>query len=212
MSLPDDEIEGVVAFIHYMYEFDYTIAEPTHASALQSHAHIHSVADKYQCLGLKGVAARKFAKAARIHWRSPYFVEAIRFIYNAPSSSNQDLRGIVVNTTLERADRLVEFRDASADSPHAILSTAMLADEGEFSRDFICAMLRYKQRNISALDPNDVMMLELECQHCSGVWRLPKVNADYESIRKDCPICQQDTGLNPPILCKSNRTPEWVEA
>lgn len=212
MSLPDEEIDGVEALIRFMYESNDLVPDPWTEHALLAHVEVHRVPDKYKCVGLKRAAAQKFAAITRAHWRSSAFVESIKSIYSAPARSNQDLRDIVFNTALEHAHRFISAGQSSMTpgaGKHSGPFISLLEEEGGLSEDIIIAMLKYDNHIFTQSGPNNPMMVELKCNQCSGIWRQPKINNDFQSMVKACPSCDNNPKLSNDYV--ANGSPAWVE-
>lgn len=69
------------------------------SSGLYIHIQVSELADKYELPGLKALAMRKFASAAKEHWDSAEFVDALKKLYG--SSGCQEVHPVLKDAVVD---------------------------------------------------------------------------------------------------------------
>ncbi|QDS73368.1 hypothetical protein FKW77_007158 [Venturia effusa] len=192
ITLPDEEYNAIQGLLQHMYEFRYNGPGAEDASALAYHLDLYTVADKYQCAGLRQLAIERFSAAAHHNWNSPELVEAIKTIYKTPAVVNHKLRESALDVVLNHLKKLVssaDRRNYPRTSENDDTFTALLETEGEFSKDVIQAMLTHDDDSERRKWPSLINygMAEIKCLDCNTTWRISNRSEHFRPIEARCP-------------------------
>jgi hypothetical protein len=67
IDLKEDDPSMVELMVQFFYTFDYTSLEHSGIAPLDLHARVHTIADKYEVLGLKSIALAKFKSKLQLY-------------------------------------------------------------------------------------------------------------------------------------------------
>ncbi|KAI4953013.1 hypothetical protein J4E86_006551 [Alternaria arbusti] len=126
IDLPEDEPKMVAALIRYLYlgvydgeTFDdshpehavsvasqlkikrsitYSVLLPGSPTQLLSHSKMYSIADKYDVVGLKELASKKFKLAYEVFWNEDVFPIAVDHVFSTTVPEDIGMRDIVIQT------------------------------------------------------------------------------------------------------------------
>lgn len=71
-----------------------------------THAKMYEIGDKYQVVGLKDLARRKFKVSCNVHWNDVMFVEALEHAYSTTIDEDVGLRSVVEDTICNHMELL----------------------------------------------------------------------------------------------------------
>lgn len=112
IDVKDFDTSVVEAMLRFMYSFDYSNIYGTSTMAFD--AQVYQIADKYDIPGLKAHSKDKFGAAITTGWSMDDFPLAVTVVYESTPSADRGLRDLVVETSQENIDKLLEHDDFCA--------------------------------------------------------------------------------------------------
>ncbi|KAH7019639.1 BTB/POZ protein [Ilyonectria destructans] len=106
IDVKDFDASVVEAMLRFMYSFDYSNIYGTSTMAFD--AQVYQIADKYDVPGLKAHSKDKFGAAITAGWSMDDFPLAVTVVYESTPSADRGLRDLVVETSQENIDKLLE--------------------------------------------------------------------------------------------------------
>lgn len=156
LTWPIVEEVGLIAFVEYMNNFTYIYPFPEDGTTLELHHAAYAFGQKYECPELREKALSQFKDACARLWYTRSFVSVIRAIYDPDSETTNELRRVVVRTSIQHPYYLIKGKGTFSN---------MMGEEGEFVKDVAMALIPefgYKR-------PDDEITFYLKCLGCLGV-------------------------------------------
>ncbi|KAF2434944.1 hypothetical protein EJ08DRAFT_722180 [Tothia fuscella] len=139
VKLVDDELCAVQAMFEYLYTRVYNNQSDVEASAIILHAHVYSLADKYNIQGLKDMAGNEFSEAIVEEWNTPEFVTTVKIVYESTPPSDRVLRDMVTRVSAKHIKVLIN-KDGTEDGDDRDVETGndfeeMMLGQAQFGLD-----------------------------------------------------------------------------
>lgn len=131
IHLDDNDPEVVDAFIHYLYNFDYSDG----FSAIVLDVRVYVIADKYFVAPLKDLAARKFEEGAKAWRNTRAFADAVAEVYQSTAAGKSNpLKKAIIKVVKKHAKELL---DAAKGHGYFL---EVLGETAEFGKDVSMAL------------------------------------------------------------------------
>ena len=156
VTLQDDDARIVRLMLDYFYDFDYQTDAYSNGgmSDLELHASVYAIAEKYEAMDLKALAAKKFARGATSTTTTPHndILQAIPLVYNLTPRTDRGLREVVIGLWLIVASEVVaqkreEVEAVMREAPEFAMDVSMrlapLCGKGEMSGRCHCGRQVY---------------------------------------------------------------------
>ncbi len=174
VDLTDSNLYLVQRLMSFFYDEDYS--DPTEGdenkevplSALELHAEMYALGDKYQAPGLSRLATQKYERSLKRDWVPEDFLRSIAKVYQLTPESNRELRNAVLHHARSNIKQFqsndamrIQFKDTNRGVP-------------EFTSDllqsYIDVPLRGKCIQCGPLQP--IQPLQARCLKCGkgGAW------------------------------------------
>ena len=136
-------------------------------SALELHAEMYALGDKYQAPELSRLAMQKYEGRLGRDWAPQDFLRSIAMVYKLTPESNRELR----NTTLRHARSSIE--QLQSDDMMRIRFKETCLDVPEFAVDLLQSYIDVPLRgDCSLCGPHQpVRPIQLRCLKCERGWR-----------------------------------------